>query len=90
MDYSLAGSSVQWDYTSKNAEVGCHFLLQEIFLTKGSNLSLLRLLHWQALTTSTIWEKEMAAHSSMLAWGIPGTEEPGGLLSVGSPRIGHG
>ena len=41
------------------------------------------------LTTSTIWEKETAAHSSILAWGIPGTEDPGGLLSVGSPRIGH-
>ena len=41
------------------------------------------------LTTSTIWEKEMAAHSSILAWGIPETEEPDGLLSVGSPRIGH-
>ena len=29
-------------------------------------------------------EKEMAAHSSMLAWGIPWMEEPGGLLSMGS------
>ena len=29
-------------------------------------------------------EKEMATHSSILAWRIPGTEEPGGLLSVGS------
>ena len=35
------------------------------------------------------WEKEMATHSSMLAWRIPGTEEPGGLLSVGSHRVGH-
>ena len=34
-------------------------------------------------------EKEMAAHSSVLAWRIPGTEEPGGLLSVGSHRVGH-
>ena len=41
------------------------------------------------LTTSTTWEKEMAAPSSILAWGIPGTEEPGGLLSVGLPRVGH-
>ena len=31
-------------------------------------------------------EKEMATHSSVLAWRIPGTEEPGGLLSVGSHR----
>ena len=37
-----------WDFPSKNTGVGCHFLLQEIFLTHGSNLCLLHLLHWQA------------------------------------------
>ena len=31
----------------------------------------------------------MATHSNILAWRIPGTEEPGGLLSVGSHRVGH-
>ena len=34
-------------------------------------------------------EKEMAAHSSVLAWRIPGTGQPGGLPSVGSHRVGH-
>ena len=34
-------------------------------------------------------EKEVATHSSVLAWRIPGTAEPGGLLSVGSHRVGH-
>ena len=34
-------------------------------------------------------EKEMATHSSALAWRIPGTEEPGGLPSLGSHRVGH-
>ena len=34
-------------------------------------------------------EKEMATHSSILAWEIPGTEEPGGLPSMGSHRVGH-
>ena len=34
-------------------------------------------------------EKEMATHSSIPAWRIPGTGEPGGLLSVGSHRVGH-
>ena len=34
-------------------------------------------------------EKEMAAHSSILAWRIPRTEEPGGLQSMGSQRVGH-
>ena len=34
-------------------------------------------------------EKEMAAHSSVLAWRIPGTGEPGGLLSMESHGVGH-
>ena len=34
-------------------------------------------------------EKEMATHSSVLAWRITGTGEPGGLLSMGSHRVGH-
>ena len=34
-------------------------------------------------------EKEMATHSSVLAWRIPGTGEPGGRLSLGSHRVGH-
>ena len=40
-------------------------------------------LHFHAL------EKEMATHSSILAWRIAGTEEPGGLLSMESHRVGH-
>ena len=34
-------------------------------------------------------EKEMATHSSVPAWRIPGTGEPGGLPSMGSHRVGH-
>ena len=34
-------------------------------------------------------EKEMATHSSVLAWRVPGMAEPGGLLSLGSHRVGH-
>ena len=34
-------------------------------------------------------EKEMVTHSSVLAWRIPGTGEPGGLPSLGSHRVGH-
>ena len=34
------------------------------------------------------WEKEMATPSSILAWRIPGTAEPGGLLSMGLHRVG--
>jgi len=34
-------------------------------------------------------EKEMATHSSVLAWKIPWTQEPGGLQSLGLQRVGH-
>ena len=36
-----------------------------------------------------ILEKEMVSHSSILVWIIPWTEEPGGLQSMGSQRVGH-
>ena len=53
--------------------------------------------HWESDTTerlpfhfslSCIGEAK-ALHSSVLAWRIPGTQEPGGLLSMGSHRVGH-
>ena len=43
----------------------------------------------QSLGQENPLEKEMATHSSILAWRIPQTEEPGGLQSMGSQRIGH-
>ena len=47
----------------------------------------------ETLVRSLGWEdpldKEMATHSSILVWRIPWTEEPGGLQSMGSPRVGH-
>ena len=42
-------------FSRKNTGVGCHFLLQGIFLTQGLNLHLLHLLHWQADSTSPIF-----------------------------------
>ena len=43
-----------------------------------------RSLGWEDLLTN-----EMATHSSILAWEIPWTEDPGGLQSMGSERVGH-
>ena len=48
-----------------------------------AKLDMTEQLHFHAL------EKEMATHSSVLAWRIPGMAEPGGLPSVGSHRVGH-
>ena len=71
-----------WDFPGKNTAVSCCALLQGIFLTQGSNPHLLPLLLWQV-------EKEMAIHSSTIAWKIPWTEEPGRLQSMGSQRVRH-
>ena len=43
----------------------------------------------QSLGWEDLLEKEMATHSSILAWKIPWAEEPGRLQSMGSQRIGH-
>ena len=48
---------------------------------------------WETRVQSLAWEdpleKEMATHSSTLAWKIPWTEEPGRLQSMGSQGVGH-
>ena len=44
----LARLLCPWNFPGKNSGVGCHSLFQEIFLTQGSNLCLVHLLHWQA------------------------------------------
>ena len=44
---------------------------------------------WSNLACMHAFEKEMATHSSILAWRIPETEEPGGLPSMGLHRVGH-
>ena len=89
-----------WNTPGQNTGVGSLSLLQGIFPTQGLNPGLPhcrkilyqlshkgnpRILEWVAYT----WEKEMATHSSILAWRIPWKEEPGGLLSMGSHRVGH-
>ena len=43
----------------------------------------------RSLSWDDTLEKEMATHSSILAWRIPWTEEPGRLQSMGSQRVGH-
>ena len=43
----------------------------------------------RSLGREDLLEKEMATHSSTLAWKIPWTEEPGRLPSMGSQRVGH-
>ena len=53
------------------------------------NLPTMQVTWVQSLGQEGPLEKEMATHSSILAWRIPWTEEPGGLQSMGSQRVGH-
>ena len=53
------------------------------------NLPAIRETRVQSLDQEDPLEKRMATHSSILAWRIPWTEEPGGLQPVRSQRVGH-
>ena len=53
------------------------------------NLSAVQETWVQSLGWEDPLEKEMATHSSILAWRIPWAEEPGGLQPTGSQRVGH-
>ena len=55
----------------------------------GKPLPTMRKTWFQALGREDLLEKEMATHSSVLAWKIPWTEEPGRLQSMGLQRVGH-
>ena len=59
--------------------------LKQVDLTVSVSLLILPILD----SLTGILEKEMATHSSSLAWRIPRREEPGKLLSMGSQRVGH-
>ena len=72
----MTSESVEW----------AHFMLQEPTREAQTNEThpLIKCL----LVTQGL-EKEIATHSSVLAWRIPGTGEPGGLPSMGLHRVGH-
>ena len=71
--------------------------VDETFCYRGASLVAQRLKHLPAMRETWVqflgWEdpleKEMATHSSILAWRIPWKEEPGRLQSMGLQRVGH-
>ena len=71
--------------------IAFHFYVISFFFPGGSDGSLPPM--WETRIQSLSWkdtlEKEMAIHSSILAWGIPWTEKSGGLQSMGSQRVRH-
>ena len=71
-------------------------VLEDIFLSSSSlvaqrkrSLPAVRETRLRSLGGGDPWEKEMATHSSILAWRIPWTEEPGGLQPMGPQRVGR-
>ena len=81
-----------WDPPGKDTGVGCHFLLQLSFYIPYICVNFMaavtvHMWRWRGPSgLRWVWrngEKEMATHSSVLAWRIPGMAEPGGLPSMG-------
>ena len=66
-----------------------HFFECSLVVHTVKNLSVMQKTHIWSLGWEDPLEKEMATHSSILAWRIPWTEEPGRLQSMGSQRVGH-
>ena len=87
------GHEALWDLSPPTRDPTCTPVLEDEVLTIGPlgspEPSFLHLLEFPFTFHFHASEKEMATHSSVLAWRIPGTGEPGGLPSLGSHRFGH-
>ena len=75
----VAGSSLTW-----NSMIQASLVAQMV-----KNLTTVQETQVCSLGLENPLEESMANHSSVLAWRIPWTEEPGGLQSMGSQRVGH-
>ena len=81
----LCGQSVRWAQEPLLAWL----LWTSLVAQTVKHLSTMRETKVHSLGWEDLLEKKMATHSSILAWKIPRTEEPGGLQSVGSQRVEH-
>ena len=66
-----------------------NFSMASLVTQRLKRLPAMRETRVQSLGQEDTLEKEMATHSSILAWRIPWMEEPGGLQSMGWQRVGH-
>ena len=87
MDCSLPGSSVHGIFQARVLEWGAITFSARMGLVPYKKNPGLRSFHFTVCVCAL--EKAMAPHSSVLAWRIPWTEEPGGLQSMGSLGVGH-
>ena len=76
------------NFPGRSTGVGCHFLTS-LVAQKVKHLPTMRETWVQSLDQEDLLEKEMATHSSILAWRIPWMEEPDRLQSMGLRRVGH-
>ena len=74
-------------YTGRKAMINLDRILKSRDMTLPTKVHLVKAMVFPVVMYGL--EKEMATHSSILAWRIPGTAEPGGLPSVGSHRVRH-
>ena len=81
---SLTKTMFHPDFNVAKLNTGASLVAQMV-----KNLPAMQETWFQSLGQEDPLEKEVATHSSVLAWRIPGTGEPGGLLSLGSHRVGH-
>ena len=88
-----SGPIISWKIDVETVETVADFILEGSKITADGDCSheIKRrlLLGRKVMTNLDALEKEMATHSSVLAWRIPGTGEPAGLLSMGLHRVGH-
>ena len=86
----LKGHRARWQVAREGREAGCsNFQLTSVVAQPVKCPPTMQETGVQSLGWEDLMEKEMATHSSILAWKIPWTEEPGRLQSMGLQRIGH-
>ena len=81
-----------WSFNSCvriNTDLTPHHSITSLVAQMVKRLPTMQEIQVHSLGWEDLLEKEMATHSSTLAWKIPWTEEPGGLQSMGSQRVGH-
>ena len=89
-DGNISSALLKGDLESGSGKMGVDMsypvLASQVALVVKNLLSMKERLHCQSLSWEDPLEKEMEAHSSILAWRIPRKEEPGGLQSIGSQK----
>ena len=87
----LRASTMLSRYSALSLDLSCHYLSGH-WASQGAQMVKNLPAMWETRIQPLGWEypmTEMATHSSVVAWRIPGTAEPGGLPSMGLHRVGH-